>query len=76
MIDLYSKEGCPRCKVLKAKLDKANINYNYIVCKEGDENFQYLIDRKFIQLPALRVGDDLLDLTAAKNWIEEQVNAK
>ena len=27
MITIYSKEGCPKCRVLKMKLDKKGIEY-------------------------------------------------
>jgi predicted DsbA family dithiol-disulfide isomerase len=45
---LYSSATCPKCKVLKAKLDKANITYtvneNIEDAKElGIKSFPYLL---------------------------------
>ena len=59
---MFSNE-CPKCKVLKMKLDTAGINY-YV-----SENFDELIQNGFENLPVLKVGDEYLDFSKAIKWI-------
>lgn len=57
---------CPRCKVLAAKLDKANISYEVI------EDIEELIEAGFHSAPALKVDGKLMNFTEANKWIGEQ----
>lgn len=64
-VTLYST-GCPKCKVLKAKLDYKNISYNII----SDVS---VITNKGIQtVPVLDVDGQLFDFKEAVQWVNER----
>ena len=58
---LYST-GCPKCAVLKKKLDKAGIVY--VEVTDTDE----MIAVGLKSAPALMVGAELMDYVAAVKW--------
>lgn len=62
---LYSN-GCPRCKVLKQKLDAKSISY----IEEGSLDKMIAIGIK--QVPMLDVGGNLLDFGKANDWVNNQ----
>ena len=62
---LYSN-GCPRCKVLKQKLDAKSISY----IEEGSLEKMIAIGIK--QVPMLDVGGNLLDFGKANDWVNNQ----
>ena len=64
-IKLYSN-GCPKCKILKQRLDKKNIKYE----ESNDTNF--LEQNKILSFPALVVGDKILRFYNAINWLKNQ----
>ena len=60
---------CPKCKVLKKKLDEANIKYG--VFDDVDE----MIKMGFENVPMMKVGDELvLDFSEAIKWINNNKN--
>lgn len=63
MIILYST-GCPKCKVLKTKLDTAQIEY--VVCDDK----QAMINKNFTNVPMLEFdGGMIMDFKSAVEWI-------
>ena len=62
---LYST-GCPKCKVLKAKLDKAGISY------EENDSVEEMQALGMLSAPALSVDGVLYDFSAAAKWADEQ----
>lgn len=64
MITLFSND-CPRCKVLKAKLDAAKIEYNTV------SSIDEMIALGFQEAPKLSVDGELYDFKDAINWIGE-----
>ena len=58
---LYSND-CPKCKVLKTKLDQKNVQYE--VCSELDE----LIARGIMSMPVLRINDEFLEFSEAVKY--------
>lgn len=62
MITLYTTH-CPRCKVLKAKLDSENIDYEVV---EGEEAIR---EKGFITTPLLEVDDKVLTFAEAMQWV-------
>lgn len=64
MVVLYST-GCPRCNVLKKKLEQKGVVY------EVNDNVDDMITLGIEQVPVLKVGADLLDFVAANKWINE-----
>ena len=62
MITLYTTH-CPRCKVLKAKLDGENIDYEVV---EGEEAIR---EKGFVATPLLEVDDKVLTFAEAMQWV-------
>ena len=62
-IILHTTSSCPRCKVLKEKLDIADIKYeeNYDVEKMFSIGIQ--------SVPVLEVKGELMDFSKAVKWI-------
>lgn len=63
-ITLYSTD-CPKCKILKQKLDEKNINYD--ICK--DVNF--MLSKGIKSVPMLEVDDEILSFNEAIFFIKE-----
>lgn len=59
---LYST-GCPKCKVLEAKLDRAGINYS----KHTD--MTEMVAKGLSSAPALEVDGKLMDFSEAIRWV-------
>lgn len=62
---LYSN-GCPRCCVLKKKLDTKSIRYSV----EG--SIDKMINMGITQVPVLSVDGELLAFAQANEWINKQ----
>lgn len=60
------EHGCPKCKILKIKLDKAGIQYETV----NDQ--QVMIDKGFMEAPKLEVDGVVMGFADAVNWIKEQ----
>lgn len=67
MIIFYST-NCPKCKVLKAKLDKTNIQYSV------NENVDKMLQLGIQSVPALQIDDVILDFGQAVKWLKENYN--
>lgn len=55
---------CPRCNVLKAKLDKANFVYD--TCEDLDTMLALGIQ----SAPALKVGEKIMNFKEAIDWLK------
>ena len=64
-IVLY-EHGCPRCKVLKAKLDQKNVIYETV------NDVEIMKAKGFQEAPKLEVDGVVMDFTKAVKWIGEQ----
>ena len=62
MITLYTTH-CPRCKVLKAKLDSEKLDYEVV---EGEEAIR---EKGFVTTPLLEVDDKVLTFAEAMQWV-------
>ena len=65
MIVLYST-GCPKCKILKKKLDAKGINYM------ENNNVDEMLTKGITQVPALAVNEDIFDFSKANEWVNAQ----
>lgn len=64
MVTLFST-GCPRCNVLKKKLDAAGIDY--VETNEVEE----IVEKGFMTVPVLKTeAGEYLDFSAAVKWIK------
>lgn len=62
---LYSTH-CPKCNVLKAKLDQKGISYNEV------DNVDIMLEKGFISVPKLEINETVYDFKEAVAWIGEQ----
>ena len=56
---------CPKCQVLKKKLD--NLNINYSICNDINQ----MENMGILTVPMLSIGTDLLDFSRAVKWLKE-----
>ncbi len=59
---LYSN-NCPRCKILKRKLDDNKINYEII------DDVDTMIDKGLSTVPVLEINGRMLDFKEAVEWV-------
>ena len=62
---LYST-NCPKCKVLSAKLQQKNINY------EENNDVELMTQKGFITVPKLEIDGVVYDFKEAVEWIGAQ----
>lgn len=67
MINLYST-NCPKCNVLKKKLDAENIEYNLLT---DDESIQKLRSMGYMSAPMLEIDDKFYTFEEAVELINE-----
>ena len=60
------EHGCPRCKVLKAKLDQKGIKY------ENISDVEVMKAKGFVEAPKLEVNGQIMDFKEAVEWIGDQ----
>lgn len=65
MIILYST-GCPKCKVLEAKLNAKGIQYSTVT------DVDLMIAKGLNLMPVLEVNGQLLDFALAVEWVNQQ----
>lgn len=65
MVTLYTT-GCPKCNVLKQKLQGKNIAF--IV----NDSKEQMTELGIKQVPVLKVGQDLLYFAEANDWVNKQ----
>ena len=65
MVVLYSN-GCPRCTILKRKLDEKGIDYS--VCMEVEE----MLSLGITNVPVLKVDDKMMGFSEAVKWVSEK----
>ncbi len=64
-VTLY-EHGCPRCKVLKMKLDQKGIQYATV------NDVEVMKEKGFKEAPKLEVDGVVMDFKEAVKWIGEQ----
>ena len=64
-IILYTS-GCPKCKVLKNKLDSKNIKYS--ICSDVEQ----MTSKGFVEVPKLQVDNVVMNFSEAVKWINQQ----
>ena len=68
MMIIFYSTNCPKCKVLKTKLDKINIQYTV------NENVDKMLQLGIQSVPALQIDDTILDFGQAVKWLKENYN--
>ena len=70
MVKFFSTH-CPKCKVIKTKLDKGDIEYVEI------DDIDKMLSLGLKSAPNLQLEDGtILDFSDALKWINEQINGK
>jgi len=65
LVTLYSND-CPKCKILKLKLDNKNIEYS--LCSD----INIMMSKGFQSTPMLEVDEKTMNFNEAINWVKEQ----
>ena len=65
---LYST-GCPRCNVLKQKLDSKGITFT------EDSDVDKMLSMNITQVPVLEVDGKRMEFVEANSWINEREDA-
>lgn len=60
------EHGCPRCKVLKSKLDQSGITYETV------NDVEIMRAKGFDEAPKLEVGDAVYGFKEAVEWLKGQ----
>ncbi len=66
-LTLYTN-GCPKCNVIKSKLEAKNIPFT------ENTNVEELIPLGIQSLPVLKVGDEFLSFVDANTWVNSQTS--
>lgn len=69
MIMLFST-GCPKCSILKKKLEQKGIMY------QENNSVEEMLELGITQVPVLKVGNSLLEFVDANDWVNKQESAK
>lgn len=64
-IILYTTH-CPKCNILKAKLDEKNISYTEY------DNVEFMKDMGITTVPVLNINNKLLEFKSAVDWVNQQ----
>lgn len=65
---IYTNDGCPRCEVLKEKLESKGIKYTESKDFDRDELSNY----GFTVLPVMEFNGVKMDFSDANQWIKER----
>lgn len=63
---IFYSTHCPKCKVLKTKLDSKKINYI------ENNSVEDMLALGVQMAPVLKVGEEIMDFSAAVKWINSQ----
>lgn len=70
-ITVYISDKCPKCNILKIKLNNKGIKYQEKIASK-EEIDDILKTKNIMSLPILKIDDKYLDFTEANNWVNEQ----
>lgn len=60
------EHGCPKCKILKTKLDQSGIQYETV------NDVEIMKEKGFKEAPKLEVGDIIYGFKEAVDWLKGQ----
>lgn len=69
MIVLFST-GCPKCSILKKKLEQKGIVY------QENNSVEEMLGLGITQVPVLKIGSRLLEFADANDWVNKQESAE
>ena len=63
---IFYSTGCPKCRILKKKLDEKGIQYE--ICSDTER----MIGLGLTEVPALCIKGNIMSFAEAVKWINEQ----
>lgn len=69
MVRLYTTH-CPKCEVLRKKLDAAGIEYE--LCDDNQEIMEFCIEWEYTTVPILVTDTGAFEFADAIKWVGEQ----
>lgn len=66
MIEIYTTDKCPMCKILKEKMDKKNIQYNEV------SDIKILMEKNIRSVPVLNIDGVFMNFVEANSWVNER----
>lgn len=70
-ITVYISDKCPKCNILKIKLNNKGIKYQEKIASK-EEIDDILKTKNIMSLPILKIDGKYLDFTEANNWVNNQ----
>lgn len=67
-IVIFTVDNCPKCKILKEKMNKAEILY------EENNDISEVLSLGFLSAPILKVEEDYLSFKEAVGWITNKTD--
>ena len=61
---IFYSTGCPKCKVLKKKLEEKGIKYT------ENTSVDEMLSLGISQVPAMKIGGTMMNYTEAVEWLE------
>lgn len=66
MVTIYTTTTCPKCKILKQRMDSKGIKYEEV------NDIETLSKKGIFSVPFIEVNNNLMDFNKSLNWIKEQ----
>lgn len=66
---VFYTTGCPKCRILKKKMDEKGIDYT--ICSDEER----MIELGFAEVPVLEVKGEIYSFTEAVNWVNHYEGA-
>lgn len=60
------EHGCPRCKILKMKMDQKGVEYETV------NDVEAMVAKGFTEAPKLEVNGEVMDFKEAVDWLKGQ----
>ena len=70
MVTIYTTATCPRCRILKEKMDTKGIEY------QESSNIDLLLEKGIQSVPVLEVEGELFSFKDANDWINDYVKGE
>lgn len=69
-IELYTKEGCANCQMMKMWMNMKEIDFKEVDISKNDEKRKYLISNKRLSLPQVVVSGEFIDYNEFNDILE------
>lgn len=66
MVTIYTTDTCPKCKILKEKMNTKGIEYEEV------QDVNIMSDKGISFVPVLEVDGNMMDFVQANSWVNER----